>query len=147
MRFLASLLLRMYRLCGIVQWHIDKSAIDSLCFTNRFFCADLVKNSNWRESSSATLPAGAGAIPAIDSVAVRVTTGSDKITSWPGYHLCNQNSLVLHAKQFFRLPSYLWQDGKPDSVKIRKPGIYSVHVTTYAVTGLPILLRYPFTVA
>jgi gliding motility-associated-like protein len=113
---------------GIVQWHIDKSAIDSLVVLTDSSVRIWFKNSNWQGKLYATLPAGACAIPAIDSVAVRVTRVQTKINLGRDTILCNQNSLVLHAGNNFS--SYLWQDGSRDSVlKITKPGIYSVHVS------------------
>lgn len=112
--------------CGaIVQWKIDKTAVDSFYVLNDTSVRIWFKNINWQGKLYATLPAGSCNVPALDSIAVTVIRLQSHLTLGPDTTLCNQNNMVLHAGNSFS--GYVWQDGSSDSTfTVYQPGKYYV---------------------
>lgn len=110
---------------GIVQWNIDKSAIDSMKVLNDTTVRMFFKNINWKGKLYALLPAGACFLPAIDSMELHIIRSQLPINLGPDREMCNASPITFHAGHTFA--NYLWQDGSTDStLTIAAPGKYWV---------------------
>ncbi|MES1218240.1 MAG: T9SS type B sorting domain-containing protein [Bacteroidota bacterium] len=115
---------------GIVQWDIDKTAIDSLQVLSDSSVRVWFKNINWQGKLYASLPGGACYMPANDSVMVSITRSQASVNLGPDTILCDGNSIVLRAGKGYS--TYQWQDGSIDSIlTVTTPGMYWVHTTDF----------------
>lgn len=113
---------------GIVQWNMPSNAIDSFKVVNDTTVQVWYKNINWQGYIYASLPAGACNAPASDSLQINLIASPTPVNLGPDLELCNQNTLQLHAGNFYN--TYLWQDASTDSLlTVTQPGLYWVEVT------------------
>jgi gliding motility-associated-like protein len=121
--------------CGaIVQWDIDRTAIDSLRVISDSSVTVWFRNSNWQGKLYAMVPAGSCLAPVIDSVVLSITRGQIPVNLGLDKSICPGNTIVLNAGKGYA--SYRWQDGTTDSTyTVTKPGLYYV-TTTDACGGI-----------
>ena len=110
---------------GIVQWHIDSTAIDSMHVLNDTSVIIYFKNVSWKGYLAGSLPAGSCTIRATDSLLVTVSQVQSTIYLGADTTLCTGNKIELHAGSTFA--NYKWQDGSTDSLfTVTAAGIYYV---------------------
>lgn len=110
---------------GIVQWKIDKAAIDSMHVLSDSAVRIWFKNVSWKGKLYALLPAGACFLPALDSMELHIIRSQPPINLGVDVEMCNTNPVTFHAGHTFA--NYLWQDGSTDStLTIAAPGKYWV---------------------
>ena len=122
--------------CGaIVQWTVDKNALDSLRVLSDTSARMWFKNISFQGKMYASISGGACYATATDSVAISVTRATQKLSLGADTLLCTNNTLVLHAGNTFS--NYQWQNGSSDStLTVTKPGIYWVVVKDYCGNSL-----------